>query len=170
LFAALLAALLLLLPPAPFELAGYVGILFLAGAVFLRIWARMHIGEHSRADELACPKIVKAGPYRYIKHPLYLSNFMVGMAFAFFHAGFSLPALGFCAIYGCFLTFLAYSENKFLISCPMSPIPCPKKSIIKSIINDRYTWFWQIAMLIFIFLRKTLTQSNNFSIFINPIF
>jgi len=150
LFTALLFFLLLLLPSAPFEFAGYVGIAFFTLAFFLRVWARMYIGEHSRGEKLACPEIVKAGPYRYIKHPLYLSNFMVGVAFAFFHAGFSLGTLVFCAIYGCFLASLAYKENKFLISGSVSHVPCPKQSVIKSIISDRFTWLWQIVMILLI--------------------
>jgi len=154
LFTALLGILLLFLPPASFGLAGYVGILLLAAAFFLRIWARMYIGEHSRGSELACSEIVGTGPYRFIKHPLYLSNFMAGVAFALFHAGVSLWALGFCAIYGCFLLFLARKENVFLISRPISPASCLKQSIIKSIASDRFTWLWQIILAFLIFLRK----------------
>jgi len=139
--------LLLLLPPAQF---GYTWIPIFIAAFFLRIWARMHIGEHSRGSELACPEIVKTGPYKYIKHPLYLSNFMAGAAFAIFHTGFSLAALGFCTIYAYFLTYLAQKENAFLKSCSMSHVPCPKPPII----NDYATWLWQITMLLLIVLRK----------------
>jgi len=148
---ALLCAGLLLLPSASFGFAGYIGVLLFVLAFFLRVWARMHIGEHSRGSELACPEIVKTGPYRYVKHPLYISNFMAGAAFAFFHAGFSYASLGFCAVYGVFLFFLAYKENDFLALCHTSDVTNSKQSIVKSIINDRYTWLWQIAMLVFIF-------------------
>ncbi|MCL2284436.1 MAG: hypothetical protein FWC26_14060 [Fibromonadales bacterium] len=144
---AFLGVLLLVFPPSPFEC---IGIPFLIAAVFLRIWARMHIGEHSRGSELACPEIVKTGPYKYINHPLYLSNFMAGGALALFHTGFSKETLAFCAIYAIFLTYLAKKENTFLKSCPMSHVPCPKPSFIK----DYPTWLWQIAMLILIVLRK----------------
>jgi len=154
LFTALLGVLLLLLPPVPFELAGYVGILLWAASFFLRVWARMYIGEHSRGSELACSEIVDKGPYRFIKHPLYISNFTAGVAFALFHAGFSFEVLGFCAVYGFFLFFLAYKENDFLISCPISHASCFKQSIIKSIVSDRFTWVWQIVLLLLIFLRK----------------
>jgi isoprenylcysteine carboxyl methyltransferase (ICMT) family protein YpbQ len=174
---AFLGFLLLLLPPVPFHfgLNGYFGILFFLAAFFLRIWARLHIGEHSRGNELVCNEIVKTGPYRYIKHPLYISNLVTGMAFALFHAGFSLTMLGFCVIYGIFLVILAINENKLIkyanpqIQCPRPCIPSLKKSVI----NDLPTWLWQIAMLILIFLRKNirpLTLFDNFSIFISPIF
>ena len=154
LFAALLGVLLLLLPPAPFKLAGYAGILFLVVAVLLRVWARMHIGEHSRGNELVCSEFVRTGPYRFVKHPLYLSNFMAGVAFAFFHVGFSLGALGFCVVYGGFLFFLACRENDFLISCPISNVSCSRQSIIRAVVSDRFTWFWQIVLALLVFLRK----------------
>jgi len=150
LLTALLCAGLLLLPSVPFGFAGYIGILLFVLAFFLRVWARMHIGEHTRGSELACPEIVKTGPYKYIKHPLYISNFMAGTALAFLHAGFSFWVLGFCAIYGIFLLALAINENKFLHSKGNSALPSSKQSIIKSIINDRYTWIWQGVLLVLI--------------------
>jgi protein-S-isoprenylcysteine O-methyltransferase Ste14 len=150
--------LLLFLPPVPFEPSGYAGVPLFLAAFFLRIWARLHIGEHSRGNELVCNEIVKTGPYKYIKHPLYISNFMAGAAFVLFHAGFSLAMFCFCAIYGVFLAILAINENGFLkhvepqilCSAPRAP------SLKKSIINDFPTWLWQIAMLTLIFLRKNI--------------
>jgi protein-S-isoprenylcysteine O-methyltransferase Ste14 len=152
-FTVVLFILLLLLPAAEFE---FFWIPFFVIAFFLRVWARMNIGEHTRGNELACPEIAKTGPYKYIRHPLYLSNFMAGAAFALFHAGFSFWTLGFCAIYGIFLIILAHKENIFLKSCHNTPPHPSKKPFKQSIINDRYTWIWQIVMIMFIFLRKNL--------------
>lgn len=107
-----LAILLLLFPASPnFSL---IGILIFLCSVILRIWARMHIGEHSRGYELACPEVVKTGPYKIIKHPLYVSNFLAGVSFTIFHAGFEYYSLIFCIIYAAFLGLLAHNENKFL--------------------------------------------------------
>jgi protein-S-isoprenylcysteine O-methyltransferase Ste14 len=148
--------LLLLLPPVPFGQNIYVGIPIFLAAFSLRIWARLHIGEHSRGNELVCNEVVKTGPYRYIKHPLYLSNFIAGTAFALFHAGFSLATFGFCTIYGIFLAILAINENRFLKQAlPQISRSTPHVSSLKrTAINDIPTWLWQIAMLGFIFLRK----------------
>jgi len=151
---ALLGVLLLLLPPAPFEC---IGTALLAVAIFLRIWARMHIGEHSRGSELACPEISKTGPYKYISHPLYLSNFMAGAAFAIFHAGFSLGTLAFCTVYAMFLIYLAKKESYFIAASlqPATPrqLRChPSKR--GEFLKDQATWFWQITLLLLIALRK----------------
>jgi protein-S-isoprenylcysteine O-methyltransferase Ste14 len=136
-------------------IAGYIGIPLFTAAFFLRIWARMHIGEHTRGSKLACFGIVKTGPYKYIKHPLYLSNLMAGAAFAFFHAGFSFSVLGFCIIYGFFLAVLAINENKFLQSINSHvELPITPQYIHNILWNDRYTWLWQIAIIVIIFLKK----------------
>ncbi|MDR1811872.1 MAG: hypothetical protein LBQ87_03520 [Candidatus Fibromonas sp.] len=154
-FTALLCVLLLLLPPASFGFAGWVGIPLFFAACFLRVWARMHIGEHSRGRELACPEIVKTGPYRYIRHPLYLSNFMAGVAFAVFHAGFSFGALWFCGLYGGFLWWLARNENGFLRGAAASQKE-QSRGIALALWNDRFTWLWQIIIILLIFLRKNV--------------
>jgi protein-S-isoprenylcysteine O-methyltransferase Ste14 len=151
---AFLCVLLLLLPPASFGFGGYTGIPLFFAACFLRIWARMHIGEHSRAGELACPEIVKTGPYRYIRHPLYLSNFMAGIAFAVFHAGFSFGALGFCGVYGGFLWWLALNENRFLSRISNTTQKEQSRRLAPVLWNDRFTWLWQIVIILLIFLRK----------------
>lgn len=156
----LLGALLLCLPAA---VTGFVVIAvagaFFAAAFFLRVWARMHIGDHSRGKELFCPALVQSGPYKYVKHPLYLSNFMAGVAFAFFHAGFSFRALLFCAVYGCFLGYLAHKENVFLAdahNCGEQTRMVAKATAGGALWADRYTWLWQSMMLALIFLRKNV--------------
>ncbi|MCL2207113.1 MAG: hypothetical protein FWB90_03345 [Fibromonadales bacterium] len=152
--AAFLGVLLLLLPPAQFE---YIWIPLFIAAIFLRIWARMHIGEHSRGSELSCPEIVKTGPYKFIKHPLYLSNFMAGTAFALFHAGFSLETLAFCAIYAIFLIYLAKKETDFIAASLQLATPRQLRchpSRRGEFFKDQATWFWQIAMLLLIAMRK----------------
>ncbi|MDR0516765.1 MAG: hypothetical protein LBH25_06920 [Fibromonadaceae bacterium] len=173
LITAILGLLLLLLPPAGFELfcCALAVFLFIA-AFFLRVWARMYIGEHTRGSELSCPKFASIGPYRYIKHPIYLSNFMAGAAFALFHAGFSVAALGFCAIYGFFLATLAMKENNFLKKeGKATPHHMPHiQNPLKSAMNDFPTWFWQIAMLILIFLRKNLDNADFFYYILSPYF
>jgi len=128
-------------------------------AAFLRIWARMHIGEHSRGDRLDCPALVQTGPYRYVKHPLYLANFMAGVGFAGLHVGVTLRgypyALGFCLVYGIFLLILINNENKFLKNKEKTP-SFTKQSVKQAIINDFATWIWQAIMIILILLRKIL--------------
>ncbi|GHV14857.1 hypothetical protein AGMMS49938_11730 [Fibrobacterales bacterium] len=111
--AAVLALVLLAFPPSP-EIS-VLALPFFLSAFALRIWARMHIGNHTRAAELACPEIVKTGPYKYFKHPLYLSNALAASAFAFLHLGISPTAFAFIFTYAAFLTILAKKEENFIM-------------------------------------------------------
>ncbi len=45
----------------------------------IRVWAIGYIGKHSRTKEIYAPMLITSGPYRYIKHPLYLGNFFLVM-------------------------------------------------------------------------------------------
>jgi len=52
----------------------------LVAGLALRIWARAHIGPHSRGRNLSAPERCVGGPYRWIGHPLYLANLLVAAA------------------------------------------------------------------------------------------
>lgn len=45
----------------------------------MRVWARRHIGLHTRGKRLEAPYRATGGPYRYISHPLYLANVLVAL-------------------------------------------------------------------------------------------
>lgn len=49
----------------------------LLGGLALRVWARRHIGLHTRGRALQAPYRAAGGPYRWIAHPLYLANILV---------------------------------------------------------------------------------------------
>lgn len=51
----------------------------LLGGLSLRVWARRHIGLHTRGKRLEAPYRATGGPYRYLSHPLYLANVLVAL-------------------------------------------------------------------------------------------
>ena len=51
-------------------------LLILAG-LLVRIWAAGYIGKQSRKKEFSADFVITNGPYRYVKHPLYLGNFFL---------------------------------------------------------------------------------------------
>jgi len=126
-------------------------------SVSLRIWARMHIGLHSRRSELCAPQIVKSGPYSFFKHPLYLSNWLAGVSFAILYSGFSEICAIFCLVYLVFLLLLAFKENSFLKEMQPNPqIGIFEPRIIKSVLSDKWTWLWQFSFIFLILAAKTL--------------
>ncbi len=43
----------------------------------LRVWSRMHVGNHTRMMNLNVPELVVTGSYRFSRNPLYVSNLIV---------------------------------------------------------------------------------------------
>lgn len=50
--------------------------------LLLRLWARAHIGPHSRGRILSSPERCTGGPYRFLSHPLYAANLLVLLGLA----------------------------------------------------------------------------------------
>lgn len=68
-----LAALAIAYPPRPDPRSS----LLLAAGLALRLWARRHIGGHSRGATVSAPYRAAGGPYRFLSHPLYAANLLV---------------------------------------------------------------------------------------------
>jgi len=147
--AAFALALLLSPPSQNFEI---LALPIFALSVSLRVWARMHIGLHSRGSELCAPQIVKSGPYSFFKHPLYLSNWLAGTSFAILHSGFSEISAILCFVYLLFLLLLAFNENSFLKEIQPAAFEPQTNSFFKTVLSDKWTWFWQFFFILLIIL------------------
>ncbi len=53
-----------------------VWLLLVLVAVVLRLWSGAHIGSHSNGAVLEVSPRAASGPYRFLRHPLYLSNLL----------------------------------------------------------------------------------------------
>ncbi len=65
----------------------------LVGGITLRLWARAHIGPHSRGRNLSAPMRCTGGPYAFLAHPLYVANLLVVAGLALQIAGLSLATV-----------------------------------------------------------------------------
>ena len=59
-----------------------VGIALIIAGEALRFWANGYIGR-SKVNEGGHAQLVTAGPYAFVRHPLYLGTFLIGSGFAF---------------------------------------------------------------------------------------
>ncbi|MEZ5283866.1 MAG: isoprenylcysteine carboxylmethyltransferase family protein [Vicinamibacterales bacterium] len=78
-----LAILLVMAPASPaVPLAlGWVGMACVVAGELIRLWAVRHIGVVSRTRAGRLGPLVVSGPYRLVRHPLYVGNFLLWMGF-----------------------------------------------------------------------------------------
>jgi len=64
--------------------------LALAGEA-LRCWAVGYSGVTTRSDQVTAPRLTTAGPYAYVRNPLYVGNFITALGFTVAFTGASPP-------------------------------------------------------------------------------
>jgi protein-S-isoprenylcysteine O-methyltransferase Ste14 len=69
----------------PSALSVTVGLPIAIAGELVRCWAVGYTGVTTRGDAVSAPELVTAGPYAYVRNPLYVGNFVtaVGYAIAF---------------------------------------------------------------------------------------
>ncbi|MCL5773892.1 MAG: isoprenylcysteine carboxylmethyltransferase family protein [Firmicutes bacterium] len=85
-------AVLILVLGKPTPLSYTTGILLALLGEVIRIWGVGYAGTTTREGEVKAAQLVTAGPYSYVKNPLYIGNFITGIGFCIMAiGGVSLP-------------------------------------------------------------------------------
>jgi protein-S-isoprenylcysteine O-methyltransferase Ste14 len=84
-----------------------VGLPIALAGELLRCWAVGYSGETTRDDAVIAPKLVTAGPYAYVRNPLYVGNFLTAMGFAIAFTGKNKASARFGLIGGSLATMAA---------------------------------------------------------------
>jgi protein-S-isoprenylcysteine O-methyltransferase Ste14 len=71
--------------PSAFSIAAGLPLAFAGEAV--RAWAVGYSGVTTRGDAVTAPALVTAGPYAYVRNPLYVGNFITAAGFAIAFTG-----------------------------------------------------------------------------------
>jgi protein-S-isoprenylcysteine O-methyltransferase Ste14 len=64
-----------------------IGLPLAIAGELVRCWAVGYSGVTTRDDEVTAPKLVTAGPYAYVRNPLYFGNFMTALGFSIAFTG-----------------------------------------------------------------------------------
>lgn len=149
-----------------------LGLLLLLPGIALRLWSRQQIGEHTRTTHLAALHLCRRGPYSLLRHPLYLSNLLVGIGLVIMDAGAFTPILFFALYWGVLYTILARREDRWLhvrfgefwrawanrtpFFWPALRLPRGRnlRSLGKAFYADSWTWIWLGVILLWISWRK----------------
>jgi protein-S-isoprenylcysteine O-methyltransferase Ste14 len=83
------AALVLWGKPSAFSVT--LGLPLAVAGELIRCWAVGYSGATTRNDAVIAPKLVTAGPYAYVRNPLYLGNFITALGYAVAFTGQNAP-------------------------------------------------------------------------------
>jgi protein-S-isoprenylcysteine O-methyltransferase Ste14 len=95
-----------------------VGLPIAIAGELLRCWAVGYSGVTTRGDAVEAPKLVTAGPYAYVRNPLYAGNFLTAAGFAVAFTGKNSPlarlgliAGSLAAMVGVYATIVPHEER-----------------------------------------------------------
>lgn len=146
----------------------------------LRFWAIGFTGGPTRGISLEAPQLISAGPYAYLRNPLYLGNILNGMAVSV--AGWGhlppLPAILvvtlFSMLLGAFYRTLISLEEDFLLTSFPNQFPAYRQavprlwprmsaagpqqgafSLDRALFYEKSTLFWFLVVWTLLYLRSS---------------
>jgi protein-S-isoprenylcysteine O-methyltransferase Ste14 len=84
----------------PSALSVTIGLPVAIAGELMRCWAVGYSGVTTRGDAVSAPELVTAGPYAYVRNPLYVGNFVTAAGFAIAFTGKNSPAARWILIAG----------------------------------------------------------------------
>jgi protein-S-isoprenylcysteine O-methyltransferase Ste14 len=117
----------------------YFGLVIACSGELLRCWSVGYSGITTRDNKIIAPFLVTAGPYAYIRNPLYLGNIITALGFVVMACGGFKLGLGLIFIVGVFLFYyLVYDKI----------IKLEEEYLIKTFAEDYKTYLQTVPRLL----------------------
>jgi len=148
----------------------FYALLLIAIGIFIRIWATGYIHKNQ--------EVTMAGPYKLLRHPLYLGNFIVGLGFALFANVWQLVVLYIPIFLGVYYKKMQLEEHylldefgvKYNIYQEMTPLFIPNLTQLFRKDNVKFNWqnvilnrehlnfFGIVIIIIFFFMYQSYSE------------
>ena len=90
-----------------------VSVACIAAGELLRLWAASHAGRSTRSDRIKARVLITTGPYAYIRHPIYVGNFLIGLGMICLAEAFILVPV-FLVLFTFYYRRIVFTEETFL--------------------------------------------------------
>ncbi len=107
---------LALLARCPSRISLGVGLIALFVGEVLRIWSVAHAGLTTRARHITAPRLALGGPYGFVRHPIYVGNFLVGLGFVGLLTAHPWIWMAYTVLFWLEYTLITDAEEAFLLS------------------------------------------------------
>ncbi|MHC9542451.1 MAG: isoprenylcysteine carboxylmethyltransferase family protein [Vulcanimicrobiota bacterium] len=131
-----------------------IGIIIASVGELIRVWGVGYAGKTTRAQEVKAPFLVTAGPYAYVRNPLYLGNAITGLGFVL------MACLGISSWKISLILWILYLL--FYITVYGTIIPL-EEEFLKKTFGDTYTEYCREVPPVFPAFKPYAKQQGTFS-------
>ncbi|HEX5176566.1 MAG TPA: isoprenylcysteine carboxylmethyltransferase family protein [Chthoniobacteraceae bacterium] len=128
--------------------AGAVSLICIALGLALRAWGAACAGDHTRSGQIEAPRLVTGGPYAFVRNPIYLGSFVLGLGVIglFGDPWLLVPH---AVVFGVFFGMIVPAEEQFLMArfgedyarfCRAVPKFVPRLNRWKEAVDPPHCW------------------------------
>jgi protein-S-isoprenylcysteine O-methyltransferase Ste14 len=100
-----------------------IGYLLVILGIAMRLWAAGYIGPEARKSEFNADYVIRNGPYKFLRHPLYVGNFFLVLGVVVLFNPSRWVGITYMITFVIMYTLIAASERQYLKDKPAKEVP-----------------------------------------------